>query len=165
MGSSRRPPRSRYRFGFSGKRPGRKTQPTTNDEILDSLTRQAKLMEEEGKERTLGLETILEDDSNEDILQPSRIEPTMVVKELKRRNLSKLPFAIMCVGGLTLLWIYSRLSRSVSLERLSMIQQTISNAGFANWQKIAMMAICALTIAILVQRSREKIRSHAILTV
>ena len=164
MGSSRRPPRSRYHFGFSGKRPSRRTQPTTTDEILDSLTRQAKLMEEAGIERTLGLETILEDHSSEDILRLSRIEPNMVVKGLKRRNLSKLPLAIMCIGGLTLLWVYSRLSQSVSLGRLSTIQQTISSAGFADWQKIILMAICALTISILVQRSREKIRSRAILT-
>ena len=164
MGSSRRPPRARYHFGFSGKRPGRKTQPTTTDDILDSLTRQARLMEETENERTQGLETILEDDSSEDMLQFSRIEPNMVIKGLKRRNLSKLPFAIMCVGGLTLLWIYSRLSQSVSLERLSMIQQTISSAGFADWQKIALMATCAFTIAILVRRSTEKIHSRTIFT-
>ena len=165
MGSSRRHRRSGYYFGFSGKRSSRRTQPTTTDEILDSLTRQAKLMEESGNARTLGLETILEDDSSEDIPRLSSIEPKMVIKRLNRRNLSKLPFAIMCVGGLTFLWIYSRLSQSVSLARLSMIQQTISSAGFADWPKIALMAVCALTTAILVRRSREKIRSRTILTV
>lgn len=164
MGSSRRPRRSGYYFGFSGKRSSRRTQPTTTDEILDSLTRQAKLMEESGDARTLGLETILEDHSSEDTLQLSRIEPNMVVKGLKRRNLSKLSFAIMCVGGLALLWIYLRLSQSVNL-RLSVIQQTISSEGFADWQKIILMAICALTIAILVRRSKQRILSHAILKV
>ena len=165
MGSSRRPRRSGYYFGFSGERSSRRTQPTTTDEILDSLTRQAKLMEESGNARTLGLETILEDYSSEDTLQLSRIEPNMVVKGSNRRNLSKLPFAIMCFGGLTLLWLYSRLSQSVNLGRLSVIQQTISSAGFADWQKIILMAICALTIAILVRRSRQRIISHAILKV
>lgn len=165
MDSSRRPPRSRYHFGFSGKRPSRRTRPTTTDEILDSLTRQAKWMEEAGNERTLGLETILEDHSTEDTLQLSCIEPNKIVQELKHRNLSKLPFAIMCFGGLMLLWLYSRLSQSVGLERLSTIQQVISSAGFADWEKIALMAICALTIAILVRRSRERIRSHVIFKV
>ena len=165
MGSSKRPSRSRYHFGFSGKRAGRKTQPTTTDEILDSLTRQAKLMEEAGNERTLGLETILDDHSSEDTLQLSRIEANKIFQELKHWNVSKLTFAIMCFACLTLLWLYSRLSQGVSLERLSAIQLTISTAGFADWQKIALMAICALTIAILVRRSRQRILSHAILKV
>ncbi len=43
------------------------TQPnpkgTTTDEILDSLTRHAKLMEEDGKDRILGLQTVLEVES------------------------------------------------------------------------------------------------------
>jgi len=165
MRSSNSPPRSRYRFGFGGKRPGRNTHATTTDEILDSLTRQAKLMEKDGDERTLGLQTILEDDPGEDLLKPLRREPNTTLEGLKRRNLGKSVFAIMFVGGLTLLWIYTRLSQSLSPGNLASIQQTISRTGFTDWQKIALMGICAFAIAILVRRSTTKIRSRAILTV
>jgi hypothetical protein len=68
MSSSSRPPRSRYRFGFRGKRPARNAQAATTDEILDSLTRQARLMEKVGEERTLGLQTILEVEPGEGLL-------------------------------------------------------------------------------------------------
>src|SRR5947209_15810699 len=47
-------------FGFKGKRPSRNSLAGSNDEILDSLTRHAKLMEEDGKDRILGLQTVLE---------------------------------------------------------------------------------------------------------
>src|SRR5205809_6177644 len=63
MSPSNQPPRSRYLFGFKGKRPSRTPKVTTTDEILDSLTRHAKLMEEDGKDRILGLQTVLEVES------------------------------------------------------------------------------------------------------
>jgi len=43
-----------------GKRLARNVQAATTDEILDSLTRQATLMEKAGEERTLGLQPIVE---------------------------------------------------------------------------------------------------------
>ena len=164
MSSSDRPPRSRYRFGFRGKRPGRNTHATTTDEILDSLTRQAKLMEKDGEERTLELQTILEADPGEDRLQSLRSEPDPIVEGLKSWNFGKLAFAIMLLGGLTLLWIFSRLSQSVSPENLATLQQTISRAGFTDWQKIALMAICAFSVALLARRSTTKMRSREIST-
>ncbi len=44
-------------FGFKGKRPSRNSIAGPTDEVLDSLTRHAKLMEEDGKDRILGLQT------------------------------------------------------------------------------------------------------------
>ena len=121
-------------------------------------------MEQDRDERTIGLQTILEDDPSEDLLQSMRLEPD-TIEVLNRRNLGKLAFAIMFVGGLTLLWIYTRLSQIVRAENLASIQQTISRAGFTDWQKIALMAVCAFAIAILIRRATGKIRSRAILTV
>jgi len=164
MSSSDRPPRSRYRFGFRGKRPRRNTQATTTDEILDSLTRQAKSMEKDGEERTLELQTILEADPGEGHLQSLRSEQDPIVERSKSWNFGKLSFAIMLAGGLTILWIFSRLSQSVSQESLAMLQQTISRAGFTDWQKIALMAICAFAIATLARRSTRKMRSRVIST-
>jgi hypothetical protein len=165
MSSSSRPPRSRYRFGFRGRRRGPNPQTTTTDEILDSLTRQAKSMEKDGEERTHGLQNILEVEPGEELLQSLRPEPDPIIEGLKSWNFGKLVFAIMLVGGLTLLWTYSRLSHSVSLESLAMLQQTISRAGFTDWQKIALMAICAFTIALLARRSTRKIHSRIMLVV
>jgi len=119
-------------------------------------------MEKDGEERTLGLRTILEADPGEELFQSSHPEPDPIVEGLKSWNFGKLAFAIMLVGGLTLLWIYSRLSQSISLESLAMSQQTISRAGFTDWQKIALMAICAFTIALLARRSSRKIRTRII---
>src|SRR5712664_1834671 len=131
MSSSGRPPRSRYRFGFRGKRPARNAQVTTTDEILDSLTRQAKSMEKEGEERILGLQTILEIEPGEGLLQSSGVpEAGPKVSRLRSWSFGKLAFAVMLVGGLTFLWIYSRLPRGLSPQSLATIQQMVSRVGF-----------------------------------
>ncbi|SRR6266480_134934 len=49
--------------GFKGKRPSRNSIAGSTDEKLDSLTRHAKLMEEDGKDRILGFQTVLEVES------------------------------------------------------------------------------------------------------
>jgi hypothetical protein len=106
MSSSSRPPHSRYRFGFRGKRPTQNAQAATTDEILDSLTRQAKLMEKAGEERTLGLQTILEVEPGEEPLHSLSLpESSPKVTRLKTWSFGKLAFAVMLIGGLTFLWI------------------------------------------------------------
>jgi|SRR2546425_3740191 len=157
MSSSSRPPRSRYRFGFKGKRLGRGQKAATTDEILDSLTRQAKLMDQEGKDRTLGLETIFEVESHDEHLQPSNLTSARTFKPLKARNLGKYAFGAVLMGGLTFLWIYSRLSESLNLQSLTTLQQTLSRVGFADWQKIALIAFLALTIALFARRSGRRV--------
>ena len=157
MSSSSRPPRSRYRFGFKGKRPGRGHRAATTDEILDSLTRRAKLMEEEGKTRTLGLQTILEVESDEERLQPSNPKAARAFKPLKTGNLGKYAFGVMLIGGLTFLWIYSRLSESLNLQSLTTLQQTLSRVGFADWQKIALIAFFALSMALFARHSGGRV--------
>jgi len=140
------------------------TQATTTDEILDSLTRHAKLMEKDGEERTLELQTILESDPGEDRLQSLRSGPDPIVEGLRSWNFGKLAFSIMLLGGLGLLWIFSRLSQTVNPESLATLLQTISRAGFTDWQKIALMAICAFTIALLARLSTGQMRSRVIST-
>jgi hypothetical protein len=165
MSSSSRPPRSRYRFGFRGKRPARNAQAATTDEILDSLTRQARLMEKAGEERTLGLQTVLEVETGEGLLHSLSLpESSPKVTPLKTWSFGKLAFGVMLIGGLTFLWIYSRLSRGLSPQSLAMLQQTVSRVGFADWQKIALMAFCALTIALFARRSTIRMRSRLLST-
>src|SRR5260370_14500029 len=132
MSSSSRPPRSRYRFGFRRKRPARKAQASTTDEILDSLTRQVRFMEKAGEERTLGLQTILEVEPGEDLLHSLSLpESSRKVTRLKTWSFGKLAFAVMLMGGLTFLWIYSRLSQGLSPQSLAMLQHTVSRVGFS----------------------------------
>jgi hypothetical protein len=161
MSSLSKPPHSRYRFGFKGKRPARNAQAATKDEILDSLTRQARLMEKAGEERTLGLQTILEVEPGERLLQSSGLpEVGPKVSRLRSWSFGKLAFGLMLIGGLTFLWIYSRLSRGLGPQSLATIQQTVSRVGFADWQKIALMAFCALAIALFARRSTIRMRSR-----
>jgi hypothetical protein len=159
MSSSGRPPRTRYRFGFRGKR-ARNSQTATTDEILDSLTRQAKSMQKDGEERTVGLQTILESERTQELAQAPRFEPSSKFELSKTRNLGRSIFAAMLVGGLAFLWIYSRLSQTLNMQSFATLQQTISSAGFANWQKVALIALSAFTIAVLTRRSRGKARSR-----
>lgn len=160
MSSSSRPRGSRYRFGFRGKPPGRNPQAATTDEILDSLTRQAKLMERDGKERTLGLQTIAGIEPDEELPQSPGLESGSTFERFKNRNLGMSIFAAMLIGGLVFLWIYSRLAQTLNMKSFATVQQTISNAGFADWQKIAMIALFALIIALLTRRSRNRARSR-----
>jgi hypothetical protein len=169
MSSSRRPLRSRYRFGFRGKRPTRNAQAATTDEILDSLTRQARLMEKGEEEQTLGLQTILEVETEEELLHSLSLpEYSPKVTRLKTWSFGKLAFGIMLIGGLTFLSIYSRLSWGLNPQSLVTIQQTLSRVGFGDWQKIALMAICAVVIAVVIalfaRRSTIRTRSRPLST-
>ena len=53
----------------------RDQQATTTDEILDSLTRQAKLIEASEKQRTLGLETLVEVELTEEPQSSNLVGP------------------------------------------------------------------------------------------
>ena len=81
-------------------------------------------------------------------------------KPQKTRNLGKYAFVTMLVGGLTFLWIYSRLSEFLNLQTLATVQQTISGVGFTDWQKITLIAVSALTVALLAHRSRRRVQSR-----
>src|ERR1700756_3442900 len=162
MSSSTRRLRSRHRFGFRGKRPSRNPEAITTDEILDSLTRQAASMEGDGKERSLGLETLLEVGLDDQVVQPSDLEPVRTIYRLNTRDLGKTAFSVMLIAGLAFLWFYSRLSQILSLNSLAMVQQSISQAGFADWQKIAVIAFFALALALLAQNSRNRSRSRLV---
>src|SRR5260370_7343209 len=130
MSSRNRPPRSKYRFGFRGKRPARNPQAATTDEILDSLTRQARLMEKAEEERTLGLQTILDVEPDEGVLHSLSLpESSPKVTRLKTWSFGKLAFAVMLIGGLTFLWVYSKLSQGLSAPSLLILHPPLSRSG------------------------------------
>ncbi len=113
-------------------------------------------MEEDGKDRILGLQAVLEVESDEEHFQLSNLEATRMFNPLKTRNLGKYAFGAMFIGGLTFLWIYSRLSESLILQTLTTLQQTISRMEFTDWKKITLIAVSALTVALLARRSHDE---------
>jgi hypothetical protein len=122
-------------------------------------------MEKAGEERTLGLQTILEVEPSEALLQSLSLpEPSPKVTRLKTWSFGKFAFAVMLIGGLTFLAVYSRLSQGLSPQSLAVFQQTVSRVGFADWQKIALMAFCALAIALFARRSTNRMRSRLLST-
>jgi hypothetical protein len=164
MSSSSRPPHSRHRFGFRGKRPSRETQHATTDEILDSLTRRAKSMEKDGEERTIGLQTILEAEPDVETTRFPNRESTKTLEHFRTRHIGKSAFALMLLGGVAFLWIYSKLRQIFTPPILTIVQQTITEAGFADWQKVLFIALSALISALFVHRSRKRIRTQSFST-
>src|SRR6266581_9035515 len=77
-------------------------------------------------------------------------------KPQKTRNLGKYAFVTMLVGGLTFIWIYSRLSESLNLQTLATLQQTMSRVGFTEWRKITLLAFSARIVAFLARGSGTK---------
>jgi hypothetical protein len=117
-------------------------------------------MEGDEKGRTLGLQTILEGESDEEHFQSSNHEETRTFKRSKERNLGKYAFGAMLIGGLTFLWTFPEISGSLNLQSLTTVREMISRAGFADWQKIAIIAFCAFTIALVARHSRHGIDSR-----
>jgi len=54
-------------------------------------------MEEDGKDRILGLQAVLEVESDENPVQPSYLEATRMFKPLKTRNLESTP-SVQCLS-------------------------------------------------------------------
>ena len=160
MSSPGRPPRSRHRFWFRGERPSRGSQNATTDEILESLTRHAQSMEREGEERTIQLQTILEVEPNDRTTQSLDIEPGRTLEHFKTRHVAKSAFALMLFGGFAFLWVYSKLRQTFNLQNVTMALQTITKAGFTDWQQVLLIALSALIFALLAQRSRSRAGTH-----
>jgi hypothetical protein len=136
----------------------------TTDEILDSLTPQAKSMETSEKQRALGLETLAEVELRGEP-QPSNLVGPPTPERIRNGHLVKYIFAAMLAAGLTFLWVYSRLSKTLDLRSLNNLQQTISRAGFAEAQRIELILASALLIALFVRHSRRKVRESPFSTV
>jgi hypothetical protein len=121
-------------------------------------------MENDGKERTLGLETILETELLDEPPQSINLEPSETFQRIRTRSLGKAAFALMLLGGVAFLLIYSKLPEILNSYRMITVQQAISTAGFADWQKIVLIALCAFIFALLAHRSRNRVRSDRLST-
>jgi hypothetical protein len=73
-------------------------------------------MEKDGEERTIGLQTILEVEPDVETTQFSNLESTKTLEHFRTRHMGKSAFALMLLGGVAFLWIYSQHDR-FSLRR------------------------------------------------
>ena len=122
MGSDSRSPRARHRFGFSGPLTRQKKERVTTDDILDSLTRQAEIRQKLGEDDRVRLEEIA---GTEELipLQGFNPDPEFPSVGAKKRSLGHLAFVLMLLTGLTVVWLYSSISKPFDLASLTSIIQ------------------------------------------
>jgi hypothetical protein len=155
LGSDSRSPRARHRFGFSGPLTRQKRDRVTADDILDSLTRQAELRQKLGEKDQIRLEEIAEvEDLSQ--LQGFNPEPASSSMMAKKRSLGHLAFAFMLLGGLTIVWLYSLISKPFDLASLNrIIQKSGIQSIFANQAQPGIVALAALLGALWVRGRRR----------
>ena len=154
MGSDSRSPRTRHRFGFSGPLKRQEKDRVTADDILDSLTRQAELRQKLGDRDAIGLKEIAE---TEDLsrFQGFNREPASV-PEMANRSLGHLVFIVMLLCGLTVVWLYSSISKPFDLALLNgIIQKSGVQSIFANQARFGIIAIAAVVGALWIRHRKR----------
>ncbi len=155
MGTDSRSPRARHRFGFSGPLTRQEKDKVTTDDILDSLTRQAELRQKLGERDQVRLEEIAE---TEDLRQfqgfsPEPASPSIMAK---KRSFGHLAFVFMLLSGLTVVWLYSSISKPLDLASLNeIIQKSGVQSIFANRAQLGIIALAALLGALWIRRRRR----------
>lgn len=154
MGSDSRSPKARHRFGFSGPLTRQKKDKVTTDDILESLTRQAELRQKLGERDTVRLEEIAE---TEDLSRFQGFNPEPVsIPEMANRSLGHLVFVIMLLCGLTVVWLYSSISKPFDLASLNeIIQKSDLQSIFANQAQLGIIAIAAFVGALWIRHRKR----------
>ena len=136
MGSNSKSPKARHRFGFFGRPTREKKDRITTDDILASLTKQAKLKQKLGKEDHVAMEETAETEevSRFQGFNPEPESPTMVERKTGYRHLV---FVFMLLIGLTVVWLYNSPSKPFDLAPLKgVLQKSSVQSIFAtriNW--------------------------------
>jgi hypothetical protein len=151
-----RSPRARHRFGFSGPLTRQKKRVTTDD-ILDSLTRQAEIRQKLAEDDRVRLEEIA---GTKELIRFQEFdhEPASPSMASNKRSLAHLAFVFMLVIGLTIVWLYSSISKPFDLTSLSrIIQKSGIQSIFANQVQLGIIALAALLGALWIRRRRRGI--------
>jgi len=144
LGADSRSPRAHHRFGFSGPPTRQKRDRLTADDLLDSLTRQAEIRQKLGERDQVRFEDIVE---TEDLSQFQRFGPEAGSPSptAKERSLGHLAFVFMLLAGLTVVWLYSSISKQFDLASLiGIIQKSGVQSVFANQAQLVIIAMAAL---------------------
>ena len=155
MASNSKSPKAPHRFGSSGRPTIEKKDRVTTDDILASLTRQAELKQKLGKEDQLTLEEIAE---TEDLsrFQGFSAETDSPFMVAGRKSYGHLVFVFMLLTGLTVVWLYSSISKPFDLASLEgVLQKSGVQSIFANLSQLGIMALAALVGALWIRRNRR----------
>ena len=155
LGSDSRSPRARHRFGFSGPLMRQKKERVTTDDILDSLTRQAELRQKLGEDDPVRLEEIAK---TEELVEFQGFNPEPAFPSVvdKKRSLGHLAFVFMLLTGLTVVWLYSSISKPFDLASLNgVIQKSGIQSIFANQAQLGIIALAALLGALWIRHRRR----------
>ena len=136
MASNSKSPKAPHRFGPSGRPTMEKKDRITTDDIFASLTRQAELKQKLGKEDQLTLEEIAE---TEDLsrFQGFNPEPDSPFIMAGRKSYGHLVFVFMLLTGLTVVWLYSSISKPFDLSSLDgVLQKSGVQSIFANMSQL-----------------------------
>ena len=155
LGSDSRSPRARHRFGFSGPPTRQKKERVTSDDFLDSLTRQAELWQNLGEDDSVRLEEIA---GTEELIQIQRFnpEPALTSKIPKKRSVGQLAFVFMLLTGLTVIWLYSSISKPFDLTSLNgIIQRPGIRSIFANQARLGIIALASVLGALWIRHRRR----------
>jgi hypothetical protein len=155
LGSDSRSSKAHHRFGFSGPLARQKKDRVTADDVLDSLTRQAELRQKLGEKDQIRLEEIaeMEDLSQLQRFNPEPASPSMMAK---KGSLGHLAFVFMLLGGLTVVWLYSSISKPFDLASLNgIVQKSGVQSIFANQAQLGIVALAALLGALWIRRRRR----------
>ena len=154
-------PKTKHRFGFSGKRKRTNPLPSTidskvsSDEILDSLTRQASSQVGLSEANTKMLEILAEE-------EPGLLETTPLssVGELSKRSGGRFghyAIAVMSIGGMAAVWFYSSGRTLINSNLLNdIIQRTNVRSVFGNPLEIGVVSIISLVVASWIAFRRRK---------
>jgi hypothetical protein len=160
VGSNSRSPKARHRFSFSGPQTKQKKDRVTTDDILASLTRQAELRQKLGEKDQVALEEIVE---TEDLSRFQGVNPEPKSSSMVETNagFGHLVFVLMLLSGMTVVWLYSSISKPFDLTSLNgIIQKSGVQAIFANLTRLGIIALAALAGALWIRRKRRGSTPH-----
>ena len=153
-------PKARFRFGFTGKRKRLRTTGeltsgrVSEDDILDSLTRQASSQVGLGETHQEGYKVLLE--REEPPLEVEREAEPIQTKISMSGDLGRFAFLFMFLGGLLVVWLYSSGTRLFDVSSLNrLVQNSAVHSIFTNPAQIGVISFIALVAALWVAQRRR----------
>ena len=155
MGSGRRQPgRPKLRFGFTGPARRRLEDDVNVDDILDSMSRRAKLSHQLDQEELSPLDGDLE--TSDHSPNPS---PTIAPIQ-KRNNFGKVSFALIIAAGMIVLWLFGAVTTLFDLSIINKLTQSPTYTSvFTDPVKLGLATLlCFIPVIILRRRHLPETR-------
>ncbi len=144
-------PERRFRFGFDGpvKRRREEGAGLGVDDILDSLSRRAKLGDQFDETARTAFE-------NEAVSGTPLELPDSIIQSARKRAFGKFAFAFLMMAGVVAVWLYGALNAvldSATIGRL--MGSPILSSAFTDPVKLAILAVGCFVPVILAKRRRS----------